>query len=71
MTPYQFKLDIFEGPLDLLLFLIKEQKISFASFGKPMRLLLTNNQDGPSLALIISILGKKNTFIRINNYINK
>tara|TARA_B100000686_G_C16615677_1_gene876325 strand:- start:248 stop:1033 length:786 start_codon:yes stop_codon:yes gene_type:complete len=27
MTPYQFKLDIFEGPLDLLLFLIKEQKM--------------------------------------------
>lgn len=25
--PYQFKLDIFEGPLDLLLFLIKEQKM--------------------------------------------
>ena len=27
MTPYQFKLDIFEGPLDLLLYLIKEQKM--------------------------------------------
>ena len=49
---------------------IKEENISFSTFGKPMRFLLTNALDGPSISSIMSILGKKNTIIRINKYIS-
>ena len=49
---------------------IERKKIKFIIFGKPMRLVLTNLQNGPSISNILYILGKKNTFIRLNNYIN-
>ena len=47
-----------------------ENNINFSTFGKPMRYLLTNHKDGPSLSLLISILGKETTFLRINNYLS-
>ena len=49
---------------------IERKKIKFVIFGKPMRKVLTNLQNGPSISDILYILGKKNTFIRLNNYIN-
>ena len=49
---------------------IKEKKIKFITFGKPMRYLLTNHKDGPSISSIISILGKDLTFFRVNNYLS-
>ena len=48
---------------------INEENIKFATFGKPLRHILTNNKDGPSISSIIFILGKDITFLRINNYI--
>ena len=49
---------------------LKNKEIKFSSFGKPMRYLLTNTIEGPSISVIISLLGKEKTFTRINNYIN-
>ena len=48
---------------------IEKEKIAFSEFGKPMRYLLTNNQNGISIALIMFILGEDDTYSRINNYI--
>ena len=50
---------------------IEEKKLEFRHFGIPMRIILTNSQNGPSISNILDILGKKNTFLRINNYIDK
>ena len=50
---------------------IKEKKLEFKNFGIPMRIILTNSQNGPSISHILDILGKKKTFLRINNYIDK
>lgn len=50
---------------------IKINKIKFPLFGKPLRIILTNSADGPSITDILFLLGKKNTFLRINNYINR
>ena len=47
------------------------KKIKFAIFGKPIRLVLTNLKEGPPINDILFILGKKNTFLRLNNYINR
>ena len=49
---------------------IERKKIKFVIFGKPMRLVLTNLQNGPPISHILYALGKKNTFTRLNNYIN-
>ena len=49
---------------------INDKKIKFSLFGKPIRLILTNIENGPSVSNIFFILGKKNTFLRLNNYIN-
>ena len=49
---------------------VERKKIKFVIFGKPMRKVLTNLQNGPSISDILYILGKKNTFIRLNNFIN-
>ena len=49
---------------------INEENIKFATFGKPIRHMLTNNKDGLSISLVMFILGKDITFLRINNYIN-
>jgi len=50
---------------------IEEKKLEFRYFGIPMRIILTNSQNGPSISNILDILGKKNTLLRINNYIDK
>ena len=50
---------------------IIDEKIKFITLGKPMRILLTNLQDGPSISSIIYILGKEETINRINNYFTK
>ena len=47
------------------------KKIKFAIFGKPIRLVLTNLKEGPPINDILFILGKKNSFLRLNNYINR
>ena len=49
---------------------IKNNNIKFPLFGKPTRLLLINEENGPSISEILHILGKKNSIQRINNYIN-
>ena len=49
-------------------FIIKKN-IKFVLFGKPMRLLLINLENGPPISDILFILGKKNSIQRIKNYI--
>ena len=49
---------------------LKEKKIKFSIFGKPLRLVLTNLKEGPPINEILFILGKKESFLRLNNYIN-
>ena len=48
---------------------LKEKNVKFPIFAKPMRFLLTNSYEGPSLSDIFFILGKKNTMERLKNYI--
>ena len=50
---------------------ITVNQIRFSKFGKPMRFVLTNSVNGISLSKILDLLGKNNTFIRLNNYINR
>ena len=49
---------------------IKDKKIKFPLIGKPLRLILTNQENGPTIVEIMSILGKENTILRLNNYIS-
>ena len=48
---------------------IQENNIKFVKLGKPLRLLLTNLENGPSISDILFILGKENSIQRIKNYI--
>ena len=48
---------------------IQENDIKFVKLGKPLRLLLTNLENGPSISEILFILGKENSIQRIKNYI--
>ena len=50
---------------------IKYKKIKFLLFGKPLRLMFINSENGPSIKDILFILGKKNSIQRIKNYISK
>ena len=50
---------------------LKEKNIKFPIFAKPIRFLLTNSYEGPSLSDIFFILGRKSSIERLNNYINK
>ena len=50
---------------------LERKKIKFSLLGKPIRYILTNNINGPPIHTIIDILGKKNTFIRLNKYIKR
>ena len=50
---------------------VKEKKIKFILFGQPLRQILINSKNGPSISEILYILGKKNAFIRLNKYIEK
>ena len=54
---------------DLIKNFIKTNKIKFSSFGKPLRLVLINLEKGPSVSDIFFVLGKKNSILRLNNYI--
>jgi len=50
---------------------LKEKKIKYPIFGKPLRFILTKFYDGPSLSDIFLILGKKDSLERLNQYITK
>ena len=50
---------------------IKEKKIKFPIIGKPIRFLLINSYQGPSISDIFVILGKKDSIDRLNQYIEK
>ena len=54
---------------DLIKNFINTNKIQFISFGKPLRLVLINLENGPSVSDIFYVLGKKNSILRLNNYI--
>ena len=56
---------------DLINNFINSKKLKFVLFGKPLRFLLINSENGPSISEILYILGKKNSIQRINNYISK
>ena len=48
---------------------LKEKNIKFPVFAKPMRFLLINSYEGPSLSDIFFILGKKSSMERLKHYI--
>ena len=50
---------------------ISDKKIKFVKFGKPLRIILINSENGPSISDIFYILDKKDSIKRIKNYINK
>jgi glutamyl-tRNA synthetase len=47
---------------------LRKNNIKFPIFGKPIRYLLTNNYNGPSITDIFMILGKKESLERLNRY---
>ena len=47
---------------------LKENNVKFPLVGKPIRYLLTNNYNGPSISNIFMILGKQQSLIRLNKY---
>ena len=47
---------------------IKNNNIKFPVLGKPIRHLLTNNYNGPSITDIFMILGKKESIERLKRY---
>ncbi len=50
---------------------IKTKNIKFPIIGKPLRFLLINNYNGPSITDILHILGKKDSIYRLNQYIER
>jgi len=54
---------------DIIKNFINTNKIKFISFGKPLRFALINLENGPAVSDIFFILGKKNSILRLNNYI--
>ena len=61
-----WELDLLENAINNY---IENRNIKFISLGKPLRLLLTNMESGPSISNILMILGKKNSILRIKEYI--
>ena len=47
---------------------LKKNNIKFPVLGKPIRYLLTNNYNGPSITNIFMILGKQQSLERLNRY---
>ena len=47
---------------------LKKNNLKFPILGKPIRFLLTNNYNGPSITDIFMILGKDKTLERLNKY---
>ena len=64
-------LDLWENKKieDLIKNFIITNKIKFISFGKPLRLVLINLENGPSISDIFFVLGRKKSILRLNNYI--
>ena len=52
----------------LLMNFLQNNKIKFPILGKPIRFLLINSYQGPSISDIFVILGKKDTIDRLNQY---
>ena len=50
---------------------LKNKNIQFPVLGKPIRFLLINSYNGPSISDIFVILGKKDSIDRLNRYIEK
>ena len=48
---------------------VSEKKIKFQLLGKPIRFILINSNNGPSISEIFMILGKKVSIDRLNQYI--
>ena len=48
---------------------LKKNNMKFPVLGKPIRFLLINSYQGPSISDIFVILGKKDTINRLNQYI--
>ena len=48
---------------------MSEKKIKFHIIGKPLRFILINSNNGPSISEIFMILGKKVSIDRLNQYI--
>ena len=48
---------------------VSEKKIKFHIIGKPIRFILINSNNGPSISEIFMILGKKVSIDRLNQYI--
>ncbi|MFL2543091.1 MAG: hypothetical protein ACJ0RC_00910 [Alphaproteobacteria bacterium] len=47
---------------------LKKNNIKFPVLGKPIRYLLTDSYNGPSITDIFMILGKDNSLERLNRY---
>ena len=47
---------------------LKKNNLKFPILGKPVRFLLTNNYNGPSITDIFMILGKDQSIERLNKY---
>ena len=58
----------FEKMIILINDFLKNNKIKFPVLGKPIRFLLINSYQGPSISDIFVILGKKDTINRLNQY---
>ena len=50
---------------------LKKNNMKFPVLGKPIRFLLINSYSGPSISDIFLILGKKDSIVRLNQYIKK
>ena len=50
---------------------IKIKNVKFPIIGKPLRFILINNYNGPSISDIFHILGKKDSIHRLNQYIER
>ena len=50
---------------------INSNKIKFPIIGKPLRFILINSYNGPSISDIFVILGKKDSIDRLNQYIER
>ena len=48
---------------------LKNKKLKFPVLGKPVRYILINSYNGPSISDIFIILGKKDSIDRLNQYI--
>ena len=50
--------------------IVQKNKIKFKDLGQPLRLVLTNAEQAPSIKDIVKILGVSETVLRLKNYLN-